>query len=153
MVEATGVELFSVLITRKLLIPGITTTVKKAPIAQSIVRLLYENAFSFWSPTDTTWRHQCRIDSQGWIEKAPSFLRYRKYHLSVSSVDRLTVSITSGLSVTREQLPRCEQCPQLWFVGSNRTEFDFDAGRMMVGPDWVRRGSMHDTAETSCCGR
>jgi len=32
MVEAAGVELFSVLITRKLLIPGIATTAKKAPL-------------------------------------------------------------------------------------------------------------------------
>jgi len=31
-VEATGVELFSVLITRKLLIPGTATTAKKAPL-------------------------------------------------------------------------------------------------------------------------
>ena len=32
LVEATGVELFRVLITRKLLIPGIATTAKKAPL-------------------------------------------------------------------------------------------------------------------------
>jgi len=32
MVEATGVELFSVLITRKLLIPGTATTAKKASL-------------------------------------------------------------------------------------------------------------------------
>ena len=32
MVEATGVELFSVLTTRKLLIPGTATTAKKAPL-------------------------------------------------------------------------------------------------------------------------
>ena len=32
MVEAAGVELFSVLITRKLLIPGTATTAKKAPL-------------------------------------------------------------------------------------------------------------------------
>jgi len=30
--EATGVELFTVLITRKLLIPGTATTAKKAPL-------------------------------------------------------------------------------------------------------------------------
>jgi len=49
-VEATGVELFRVLITCKLLIPGTATTAKKAPIARSIVRLLYENAFRFGVP-------------------------------------------------------------------------------------------------------
>ena len=32
LVEAAGVELFSVLITRKLLIPGIATTAKKDPL-------------------------------------------------------------------------------------------------------------------------
>ena len=32
LVEAAGVELFSVLITRKLLIPGTATTAKKAPL-------------------------------------------------------------------------------------------------------------------------
>jgi hypothetical protein len=32
MVEAAGVELFSVLITRNLLIPGTATTAKKAPL-------------------------------------------------------------------------------------------------------------------------
>jgi hypothetical protein len=32
LVEATGVELFSLLITRKLLIPGTATTAKKAPL-------------------------------------------------------------------------------------------------------------------------
>jgi len=32
MVEAAGVELFRVLITRNLLIPGIATTAKKAPL-------------------------------------------------------------------------------------------------------------------------
>jgi len=39
------------------------------------------------------------------------------------------------------------------FASSNRTDVDFEVRRMMVGRDWVRRGSMHDTAETSGCGR
>jgi hypothetical protein len=46
MVEAAGVELFCILITRKLLIPGTATTAKKAPLPRSIVRLLYENVFA-----------------------------------------------------------------------------------------------------------
>jgi len=45
LVEATGVELFSVLITGKLLIPGIARTAKKAPLPNPFVRLLYENTF------------------------------------------------------------------------------------------------------------
>jgi|SRR5450755_422513 len=47
MVKAAGVELSSVLRTRNLLIPGPATGAKKAPIARSIVRLLYENLFEF----------------------------------------------------------------------------------------------------------
>jgi hypothetical protein len=46
-VEATGVELFSVLTARKLLILRMPRGAKKAPIADSIVRLLYENLFAF----------------------------------------------------------------------------------------------------------
>jgi len=44
-VEAAGVELFGVLITRKLLILGIAKTATKAPLPDPFVRLLYENAF------------------------------------------------------------------------------------------------------------
>ena len=40
LVEAAGVELFLVLTTRKLLIPGTATTARRALIASSIVRLL-----------------------------------------------------------------------------------------------------------------
>jgi len=46
-VEATGVELFSVLTARKLLILRIAQKGKKGTIADSIVRLLYENHFAF----------------------------------------------------------------------------------------------------------
>jgi hypothetical protein len=52
MVEAAGVELITILITRNLLILGSATTAKKA-IAQSIVRLLYENAFALESRRPT----------------------------------------------------------------------------------------------------
>src|SRR5712691_11518804 len=47
MVEAAGVELFGVMITRKLLILGIAKTAKKAPLPDPlyVLRLLYENAF------------------------------------------------------------------------------------------------------------
>ena len=43
--EATGVELFSVLTARNLLIPARATRAKEGHIAESIVRLLYENVF------------------------------------------------------------------------------------------------------------
>ncbi len=47
MVEAAGVELFSVLTARKLLILRMAREGKKGTIADSIVRLLYENLLSF----------------------------------------------------------------------------------------------------------
>jgi len=43
MVEAAGVELFKVLTQRNLLIPRLPKRANKATIANSIVRLLYEN--------------------------------------------------------------------------------------------------------------
>jgi len=46
-VEAAGVELFSVLTARKLLILRMARGGKKGTIADSIVRLLYENLFAF----------------------------------------------------------------------------------------------------------
>jgi hypothetical protein len=45
LVEATGVALITILITRNLLILGSATRGKTAPIGRSIVRLLYENVF------------------------------------------------------------------------------------------------------------
>src|SRR5882672_10113039 len=67
---------------------------------------IVRKCFSLWSPTDTTWRPQYRIDSQRWIEKAPSFPRYRKSPPFHSSVRRLAVSITSGLLVILEELTK-----------------------------------------------
>jgi len=50
-VEATGVELFSVLITRKLLIPGTATPAKKAPLPDPLY-VYCTKMLSLWSPTD-----------------------------------------------------------------------------------------------------
>jgi hypothetical protein len=47
MVEVAGVELFSVLTARKLLILRMARRAKKGPTAQSIVRLLYEKFVTF----------------------------------------------------------------------------------------------------------
>jgi hypothetical protein len=102
MVEATGVELFGVLITRKLLILGTPTTAKKASSPDPLYVYCTKMLFAL-EPKQTPWRPQYRIDTQRWIEKAPAFLRYRKSPLSISSVHRLAVSITSGLPVIRPQ--------------------------------------------------
>jgi hypothetical protein len=74
LVEAAGVELITMLTTRKLLIPGTARRAKKAPIARSIVRLLYENAFareSHGHNTVTTVSHRFVG-----IEKKAPFLQY-----------------------------------------------------------------------------
>ena len=47
LVEAAGVELFSVLITRKLLIPGTATTAKKAPLPDPLYVYCTKQGSSF----------------------------------------------------------------------------------------------------------
>jgi hypothetical protein len=89
-VEAAGVELFSVLIIRNLLILGTATTAKKAPLPDPLY-VYCTKTLSLWSPTDTARRPQYRIDSQ------------RVTPLSISSVRWLAVSITSGLPVMRQE--------------------------------------------------
>ena len=63
LVEAAGVELITMLTTRKLLILGTATTAKKAPLPNPLY-VYCTKCFSLWSPTDTTWRPQYRTDSQ-----------------------------------------------------------------------------------------
>jgi len=53
MVEATGVELSGVLITRKLLIPGTATTAKKASLPDPLY-VYCTKMLSLGSRTDTT---------------------------------------------------------------------------------------------------
>ena len=67
-VEATGVELFSVLITRKLLIPGTATTAKKAPLPDPLY-VYCAKMLSLWSPADQHSDHSIPYDAPGWIEK------------------------------------------------------------------------------------
>jgi len=52
-VEAAGVELFGVLITRNLLILGTATTAKKAPLPNPLY-VYCTKMLSLWSRTDTT---------------------------------------------------------------------------------------------------
>jgi hypothetical protein len=55
LVEATGVELFGVLITRKLLILGIAKTAKKAPLPDPLYVYCTKRVFPSEGPqTDTT---------------------------------------------------------------------------------------------------
>jgi hypothetical protein len=77
LVEAAGVELFRVLITRNLLILGSATTANKAPLLDPLY-VYCTKCFSLWSATGTAWRPQYRIDSQRWIEKAASLPWHRK---------------------------------------------------------------------------
>ena len=69
LVEATGVELFSGLITRKLLIPGTATAAKKAPLPDPFVRLLYENSFRVGVRTGNR-SHLSIPQSSPWMDKA-----------------------------------------------------------------------------------
>jgi len=76
-VEAAGVELSSVLTARKLLISGTAITAKKAPLPDPLYVYCTKMLFAPESNTQHM-LPQYRIDSQKWIEKAPSFVRYRK---------------------------------------------------------------------------
>src|SRR5882672_4667750 len=71
-VEATGVELFRVLITRNLLIPRSATTAKKAPLPDPLYVYCTERPFVLKSNRHTR-RPKYRIDSERWIEKTPGF--------------------------------------------------------------------------------
>jgi hypothetical protein len=53
LVEATGVELITMLITRNLLILGTATKAKKAPLPDPLY-VYCTKMLSLWSPTDTT---------------------------------------------------------------------------------------------------
>jgi hypothetical protein len=76
-VEAAGVELFRVLITRNLLILGTATTAKTATSPDPLYVYCTK---MFFAPEARTQQHpQYPIDSPGWIEKkAPGFPPYRK---------------------------------------------------------------------------
>jgi hypothetical protein len=67
-VEATGVELFSVLTTRKLLILGTARTAKKASLPNPLYVYCTKMLLALKFP-DTTWRPQYPIHSPRWIEK------------------------------------------------------------------------------------
>src|ERR1700686_48395 len=56
LVEATGVELFGVLITRKLLILGTATTAKKAPLPDPLY-VYCTKMLSLWTSADSISRH------------------------------------------------------------------------------------------------
>ena len=71
--EAAGVELITMLTTRKLLILGNATTAKKAPLPDPLYVYCTKMLFALASDRHHR-RPQYRIDSQRWIEKAPSFL-------------------------------------------------------------------------------
>jgi hypothetical protein len=65
------------LITRNLLILGTATTAKKAPLPDPLYVYCTKMLFTLESNTQHM-RPQYRIDFQKWIEKALSFVRYRK---------------------------------------------------------------------------
>src|SRR5260370_27844959 len=78
MVEAAGVELFRVLITRNLLILGPATTAKKAPLPDPLYVYCTKMLFALESNGHiaTTVSHRFAGMDR---EKSPSLLRYREY--------------------------------------------------------------------------
>jgi hypothetical protein len=68
-VEAAGVELSSVLVTRKLLILGTATTAKKACLPDPLYVYCTKMLLALES-SKTTSRPQYPIDSAAWIEKS-----------------------------------------------------------------------------------
>src|SRR5208337_2494290 len=70
-VEAAGVELFRVLITHNLLILGIATTAKKAPLPDPLY-VYCTKMLPLWSRPYTTPWPQYPIDSWGWRKKHSS---------------------------------------------------------------------------------
>jgi hypothetical protein len=102
-VEATGVELITVLIARKLLIPGTATPAKKAPLPDPLYVYCTKMLFAL----ESNRHHIAATVSHRFSEmdrKSTSLPAIPRVTLSISSVRRLTVSITSGLPVTR---PEC----------------------------------------------
>jgi hypothetical protein len=88
LVEAAGVELFRVLITRNLLILGIATTAKKTPLPDPLYVYCTKILFALESN-----RHHIAATvshrSSGMDQRTPSFLRYRNsppFHFFGTSV-------------------------------------------------------------------
>ena len=77
MVEAAGVELFGVLITRNLLILGTATTAKKAPLPDPLYVYCTKMLFALESHRHTLRPQYPKFAVMG-REKAPSFPCYRE---------------------------------------------------------------------------
>jgi hypothetical protein len=92
LVEATGVELMRVLITRNLLILGTATTAKKAhcPIHCTFI---VRKCFALLNPTNTTWRLVSHRFSGTDRKKHLASCDTVSHHLSNSSVHRVAVRL------------------------------------------------------------
>jgi hypothetical protein len=91
-VEAAGVELITMLITRKLLILGPATTAKKAPLPNPLYVYCTKMVFALESP-DATQRPQYPTDSPARIEKKhPAFYDAASNRFPISVVHTLALS-------------------------------------------------------------
>jgi hypothetical protein len=103
-VEATGVELITILITRNLLILGTATKAKKAPLSDPLYVYCTKMPFSLSNArghrkASTVSHRFARMDR----EKAPSTVRYCKSLFPISSVRGL-----EGLRNVRHRLERSD---------------------------------------------
>jgi hypothetical protein len=133
-VEAAGVELFRVLITRNLLILGSATTAKKAPLPDPLYVYCTKCFFALESHRHRTATVSHR--SVGMDRERHPELRYgksRPFHFFVTTV----VSIIASLSVDRGQ------ARSLPWTGGKRDHFRGPV-RCACAPDW-------DSGVPPCC--
>jgi hypothetical protein len=98
MVEATGVELITMLITRKLLILGTATTAKKPPLPNPLY-VYCTKMLSLWSRTDTRLWPQYPIDSSGWRKSILPVAPFQSTALPPDS--QLAVGCDAGTHMAR----------------------------------------------------
>lgn len=97
LLEATGVELFRVLITRNLLILGTATTAKKALLPDPLYVYCTKMRFALESDRHHMAGHNIASILRDGSKKHLASCDTVSHHLSISSVHRLAVSTTSGL--------------------------------------------------------
>jgi hypothetical protein len=100
-VEAAGVELFRVLITRNLLILGTATTAKKAPLPDPLYVYSTKKLCSGVPQTDVTITISHRFTGLNWEKH--SARRPPTCHFFATPACSLVIS---GLPVTQEESPR-----------------------------------------------
>jgi hypothetical protein len=154
LVEAAGVELSSVLTTRKLLILGTATTAKKAPLPDPLYVYCTKRRFALEFNRHTR-RPQYRIDSRRRIEKAPRYRklppfpssRYAGAHHGTLSRDGLRVEAKlrwqkfgaqSGPTVHRGRVLVCDLDAFPQMIESELVDLNSLKPEAIAVPDWAK---------------